>query len=231
MIHPSEETLERYAVAELVGNEAIAVRTHVEACAACQATIAALDVERAQLLTRQPPAALIAALERRRFSERRRSFRRVASVGGTLMAMAAALLIWVRPHGSYLGIKGGGLSVYVKHADAVRFLGADDRVNGGDALRFVVTLDRHELVRAWSIDDNGRVDALMPAPAEVGPGAVELAGSVLVETPCVSAWVVVAVGDAARLTPGAALDAQNRTATLGQLSAGGFHQRLTCELH
>jgi hypothetical protein len=54
-------------------------------------------------------------------------------------------------------------------------------VRPGDALRLMVTLDRRRLVRAWSIDDEGRIDALMSEPRALDPGATELDGSAVID--------------------------------------------------
>jgi hypothetical protein len=225
MSHPAEVILLRYSVDDLPSADGDAVRRHVETCAECRQALAILDADREALLSRTAPALLVASLERRRFAERQRHARWISGGVVTALAAAAALVLFVRVPRPSFGIKGGGLAVYAKRSETVRLLGPNDQVRPGDALRMVVTLDRRCLVRAWSVDDEGRVDALMPEPRQLGPGTVELEGSAVVEQPCVSGWLVVAVGEAARRTP----DGKTRTQTLSTLSDGGFTQRLTCE--
>jgi hypothetical protein len=228
MNHPAEELLLRYSVDDLRADEAEPVRSHVEGCAQCGRLLASLADERAALLARTPPASLIASLERRRFTERRRRLARWAGGATALASAAAVLLLLARPPKPPLGLKGGGLTVYVKRGESVRLLGANDLVRPGDALRLVVTLDRQRLVRTWSIDDEGRTDALMPQPRAVDPGTTELPGSAVIDRPCVSGWLVVAVGDAARLAPPSG-KREDRARLLSQLSEGGFTQRIACE--
>jgi hypothetical protein len=222
--HPAEDSLMRHSVGELPAAAADEVRAHVAACADCQRVLASLEAERTALLARTPATSLVAALERRHFARRRRTVARW-SAALTGVAAAAALLLFLRTPPPRIGVKGGGLAVYVKRGERVRLLGATDAVRPGDALRLVVTLDRQRLVRAWSIDDAGRVDALSAAPQKVGPGTSELDGSAVIEQPCVSGWLVVAVGEAARRTP----HGQDRNDLLTTLSDGGFTQRITCE--
>jgi hypothetical protein len=214
----------RYSVNDLPADEQEMVRRHVETCAECGEALSSLGREREALLQRMPSASLLASLERRRFAERRRAR---TLFGGSMTALlaAAALVLFMRTPSKPVGLKGGGLSIYVKRGQDVRPLGADERVRAGDALRLVLTLDRKSPVRIWSIDDQWRVDAIMPRARELGPGTIELDGSVVIENPCVSGWVVVSVGDSAYRTP----DGQSRVQSLTMLSRGGFSQRLTCE--
>ena len=225
MTHPTEESLMRYSVNDLPADELQSMRSHVEHCAECARALWSLDRDRQALLARTPAASLMASLERRRFIHRRRRRAILGSGLATAMAAAAVLVFFVRTPSKPSGIKGGGIAIYVKRGQDVRPLGADERVRSGDALRLVLTLERKSPVRVWAIDDEGRVDAIMSGARDLGPGTVELDNSAVIEAPCVSGWLVVAVGEAAHRMP----EGKSRAQSLTMLSRGGFSQRITCE--
>jgi len=96
--------LERYALGELAGAEARAIADHVAACPACRTCLGRIEGDARAL----PPLSAIAAPPPRRWLPR------LAWAGGLAAAVAALLLVVLRPAPSeiapsdHLRIKGGG---------------------------------------------------------------------------------------------------------------------------
>lgn len=198
MSHPSRITLERHSVEELPALDRAELERHLEACADCRAYAAELRGAAAAHRA-APPEPFVARVRARRRAEARRARWLGAGIAGAVAAAAVALLA-IRPERARppeeLAIKGGGVAIHRLRGGAVAPLGERDRVRAGDALRFVVTLDRPGRATAWIVDDAGRIDAIasrvaLPAGGAPLPDAVEL------EAPCRDSVLVVAIGDAA----------------------------------
>ena len=204
-LHPSQLALERHSVDDLPASERAALDRHLAACDACRASLdelcAAAAAHRAA-----SPAPFVAAVRARRHAELRRARWIGAAVAGAgALAAAAIAVIVLRPAGDPatgpgardVTLKGGGVAIHRKRGDAVAPIGERDRVRAGDALRFVVTLDRPGRVAAWMIDDVGRIDDLTSGRVELPAGGAPLPGAVEVEAPCRDSLLVVATGEAA----------------------------------
>jgi len=199
--------LERFALGELNGAAASAVRAHVDACPACRFCLEQIRDDRVAL----PALPALPAPPPRRWA-----WPRVLLGGGALAAAAAALLLWFVVRGpagpaavgdrelpgQRLGLKGGGALV----VSLVRDRDGDVAIDpasfaAGDRLKVRVTCDR--ATRIWADVvvyqvERGRRGASFPfepAALDCGnlvtlPGAFRLDGRA-------PAWICLAIGDTA----------------------------------
>jgi anti-sigma factor RsiW len=197
--HPSRITLERHSVDDLPPPERDEVERHAGACGDCRAYLGELR-EAAAAHRAAPPELFVARVRARRVAELRRA--RGIGVGiAVALAAAAGIAIFVtHPDPAAapdeVTLKGGGVAVHRRRGDAVAPLGERDRVRAGDALRFVVTLERPGRATAWVVDDAGRIDAIA-SRVELPAGGAPLPDAVEIEAPCRDSVLVVATGDLA----------------------------------
>ena len=106
--------LERYALAELDAPGARAVRTHLDACAACRAALASIEDDRVVLPPLPARRAVVATVKTPWY----RRWQLGAGLGG--LALAAALLVlWLRAPGGAAELDELGRRTRVKGAGAV----------------------------------------------------------------------------------------------------------------
>jgi hypothetical protein len=226
--HPSEPALERFSVDDLAPAAEAEIAAHVAECAACRGLLDELERARAARLAAAPPDRFVARVAARRARTRTR---RLISTGMVAFAAAAALLLMLRPRPD-VRLKGVGVVIQCRRDAEVHVLGSDEKIRAGDRLRVVVTRAEAGAVAAWFVDDHGRVDALLPEPAQLAAGEQALPGSAIVEAPCIDSWLVVATGEAANARVEATLRAavaHGVPAGTAWLPVGAFGRRLQCE--
>jgi Putative zinc-finger len=232
--HPSPEALERLWARDLPPEETDQVGAHAAECPSCKSYLDGLAAEDNSLLAALPPGAFVEQLERRiGAEERRRRLRRyVAGVAVTTLVAAALLLV---PRPAPERFKGGEVAALVVHRkrdEQVRRIETGMGIRAGDSLRVSVTLSRPAPAGVWFVDADGRVDALPGGGlVDLRAGEQTLPGTVVVDSPCVSLWVVAASGP-----PAAGLEQALRRSLAGGapgsdswLPPGAVARRLECE--
>ena len=173
--------LDRFLVGELDGAEAERVRAHLAGCVRCAG---AVDQMRTLREERLPPLRVVP------LPPRRRRWRH-ATAAGLGIAVAASLVLVLRPPGERVKGPGFALQMYVEHGGEVRRAGPGETVAPGDAVRFAVTAPAKAYVAVLSLDPRGHGSvyfplgaraALVEAGAEVAlPLGTRLDGTVGVE--------------------------------------------------
>ncbi len=156
--------LDRWMMGELGPADAETVGTHVSACAACSAAMAGMRGVREEVRALPLPPALVQVPRRRRVPG--------AAVAGAALALAASLLLVLRPAAPGERRKGPGieLTMYVQHGDEVRRAGPGERIAPGDAVRFAVSTPVPAYVAVLSLDAAGRASVYFPE----GPRAAQV---------------------------------------------------------
>lgn len=197
----SEHLRTRDLEAFAAGEPGVAGAGHIERCDSCRAQVAALLLERDELLARVPPATFVAAVAARRRTNGSRARRRAVAVlsglGLTVAAAAGVALVLRSPppstQTSGVRLKGVGVHVLRKRGEIVAPLEAADRVRAGDGLRLAITLSEPAGISVWFVDRAGRVDRYPGQPQfALAAGETLLPGSVVVDDPCVDMELVVA---------------------------------------
>jgi anti-sigma factor RsiW len=180
----SDFALDAWITGDLAGDRVTAVREHLAGCARCSSRSEELRNEEAKFAAEPLPPVL--ASPRRIVPRQVRWF---AAAG--LLAAALFVLVVVprrtdrdgeRTKGSPMGFR-----FYVDHAGNVRPGGPDERVEPGDALRFVFSTSDARYLAVLSVDGARRASTYYPAaggPAlqPPGPGFALPASTVLDET-------------------------------------------------
>jgi hypothetical protein len=172
----SDFAFDRRLAGEASAEEDARIGDHVRGCARCTERLGALRGER-DAFAREAPALKRAVLP----LARSRGSARVFGLAAGLLGLAAATVLVVRGAdfgagpGAATRTKGSGasLGVYVKHDGAVRAGGADERVEPGDALRFVYTTVAPRYLAVFSLDGAKRASVYYPdgdVAARVEPG-------------------------------------------------------------
>jgi hypothetical protein len=159
--------LDRWMMGELPAPDAEAVKTHLAGCSTCTETVAGMRAVREEVRALPLPAFLAGP-------ELRRS--RTSRLVGTalVLAVAASLVVALRPQLPSERLKGGGVSLgmYVQHGDEVRRTGPGEFVSPGDAVRFSITTPIPSYVAVLSVDPAGRAFIYFPQ----GDRAVRMPG-------------------------------------------------------
>jgi len=189
--HVSDFAFDRLITRELDGSaEGEQHRAHLAACATCAARYAKLVRDAAAFRRRAPLSAPATAARPLRRSARSPA-RRFRYAIGTLVAAAAALILFVRAGDDpdVRRMKGGlQLEVLVKHREgAVEQLLSGGTARPGEALRFRLSTPRAGFVALVSIDGAGAVSSYLPAAPRLSPiaaasgqlldGSIELDGT------------------------------------------------------
>ena len=156
--------LDRWMMGELEPTDAETVRTHVTACAGCSTALAGMRGVREELRTLPLPPALLT---------RRATWRPRAAWGTLGLAMAAGLLLVLRPAVPTERSKGAApaLAMYVQHGDEVRRAGPGEELAAGDAVRFAVSTPVPAFVAVLSLDPAGRAFVYFPEGDQAAPVA------------------------------------------------------------
>lgn len=146
--------LDRWMMGELDPADAESIRAHLTTCAGCSTAVAGMRGVREELRSLPLPPALLA----------RRTWKPRAALGTVGLALAAGLLLVLRPSLPTERSKGQGLalSMYVQHGDEVRLAGPGDTVAPGDAVRFAVTTPVAAYVAVLSLNPAGRAFVYFP---------------------------------------------------------------------
>jgi hypothetical protein len=189
--HPPAPRLEAVAA----GDDPGAIAAHLEACEACEAYVSRLEREAAAFRARVDPAAFVEAIRARAAASERRQGATVVWFVGPVVAVAAAVLLWLRVspavHTSTLST---GVSSSVASGDFARFKGGlsvaairerdgrQERLTGpfevepSDRIRIEIAVDREEPVTAGLLSDDGTWTLLQsPAALSVGTHYSDLA--------------------------------------------------------
>jgi len=157
----SDYAFDRWLAGHAAADQRQAIEQHVARCARCSARQARLQGEREAWRARTVPAALGSSSKPKRVA--------VPAVAAALALAAAAMLI-VR--GSSLapdeGVRSKGpqsIGFYVKHGDAVRRGAHGERVEPGDALRFLYTSEEDGFIAVLSVDAAQRGTIYFPNEA------------------------------------------------------------------
>lgn len=232
-MHPNRVLLDRFSVGDLDAAEQARIATHLSACDRCRALVDSACAEQKAAQSRQSVERFMTQLRERRERAERTRWLRLGVMGSatTGLLAAAAWLILLRPPVDTTRWKGAGFAVQrLRHGEA-QVLASSDRIRAGDSLRIVITQPKEQPVSAWMVDANGRVDALLPDGSVTLPaGQQALPGSLIVNSPCVDAWLVIASGDKAATLAATLRQSAARRVTMdeGWLPAGVMAQRLRC---
>jgi hypothetical protein len=189
--HLSSLLLERYSIGDVAADERAQAADHLAACAECQAALDQLLALQERSLAAHPAAPFMAQVSARHERERRRTRTLRWAGASTLVAAAAALMLWVRP-GADLRNKGGGMEIFVRRKGAVHVLAPRDRIAAGDELQVVLPPSEPGRAWAWMVDDRGEVDALTPDGVRVtGDRDVPLPFAATIDAPCRDLHLVV----------------------------------------
>lgn len=208
--HPSELALERHAVAELPSGERAALELHLGACARCQARLAELRADDARFAAElgSGPALerALAALSAEAAPPRRRWRAAAAAAGAMAMAAALALALWPSPPREFDGrSKGGGVLLEVVRRTPggdQAWLGDEQRVHPGDAIRFRVRSPAAGYLAVLGLDARGVVSVYAPEAEAMSAIAarqpVTLDGSIVLDDTLGAERLVAVVCPAAR---------------------------------
>ena len=175
--------LDRFLLGELSGPDAERVRAHVESCERCAPVVAQMRAQREEALPplrMNPPLKLVASApdEPRAIPMKPRAPRwwpRIAAAGAGMAAAALALIALQPPPAERTkGAGGFSIAMYVQHGDEVRRAGPDERLQGGDAIRFSVTAEASGYAAILSLDAAGTASVYFPQTeraAALGAGA------------------------------------------------------------
>jgi len=164
----SDLCLDERMAGELADAEARAADDHLAGCARCQRRHDQLAAGRARFRAALP------ALRRRRTA-----WPAATAIGGAL-AVAATVVLVVRPPATGTRTKGGArLGLVIARGDAMQIAGAGDRVHPGDTVSFLVTSARPTYVAVLSRDGAGRPSVYFPS----GPRAERVAAGRDVQLP------------------------------------------------
>ena len=152
--------LDRYAMGELDAEEAAQVAAHLGSCRRCGEAMDALRATAAEPL---PPLRPVEVAP----PPPRISRRSVAA--GIGLALAASVVMMVRPFGERTKGPRFALGMYVEHAGDVRRAGPGEVVSAGDALRFTVTAAEPVYVAVLSLDHAGNASIYYPPTGRAGP--------------------------------------------------------------
>jgi hypothetical protein len=198
--HPTDLTLERFAVDDLGHAAQAEVRAHVDGCTKCRGLLADLETTREADLTALRPDEFLVRVRARR--SRRMAHRKRVFAGGFALiaaAFAGTLLLLPRraaetsmPGLETMRLKGSGVAIYRKRGDRIAVLASTDTIRSGDALRVRLTVPRAGRFWVWFVDTQGQVDRLVEdEPIAMDAGEHTLEGSAVVEAPCRDLTLVV----------------------------------------
>jgi hypothetical protein len=142
---------------ELPPPDALAVKEHLSGCTTCTETVAGMRAVRDEVRTLPLPSIPgMAPPARPRTSG--------LVLGGLALALAASLVVALRPDTPLERPKGGGvaLGMYVQHGDEVRRAGPGEVVSPGDAVRFSISTPVPSYVAVLSVDPAGRAFIYFP---------------------------------------------------------------------
>jgi hypothetical protein len=188
MPHPPAPRLEAVAA----GDEPGPIAAHLEACEACAAYVSRLEREAAAFRARVDPAAFVEAIRARATTSEGGRGATVVWVVGPVVAVAAAVLLWLRvspavhtsprasssaPSSDVARFKGGLSVAAIRERD-----GRQERLTGpfevepSDRIRIEIAVDREEQVTAGLLSDDGTWMLLQsPAALSVGTHYSDLA--------------------------------------------------------
>jgi hypothetical protein len=148
--------LDRWMMGELEAADTETVGTHVSSCSTCLSAVAGIRGVREEVRTLPPPAALSRPAPRRRIPG--------AAVAGLGLALAATLIVVLRPPPATERSKGGGigLTMFVQHGTEVRRAAPGETVSPGDAIRFAVSTPTPAYVAVLSVDPLGKASVYFP---------------------------------------------------------------------
>lgn len=160
--------IDLWIAGELRAEEVERIRAHLSGCERC--TTASESLRATREGTALPPLREVGAARPRRTAR----LRGLAAAGAGL-ALAAGLVLFLRPDetGDRTKGPGVGLGMWVRHGDAVRRAGPGEVIAAGDAIRFAVTTPAPAWVAVLSLDPAGRASVYFPQgalAARVAPG-------------------------------------------------------------
>ena len=150
--------LDRYAMGELDAREAAQVAAHLGSCRLCGEAWDALRATHAEPL---PPLRLVEVAPPPRISRR-------SVAAGIGLALAASVVMMVRPFGERTKGPRFALGMYVDHGGEVRRAGPGEVVAAGDALRFTISAAEPVYVAVLSLDAAGNASIYYPPKDRAG---------------------------------------------------------------
>jgi hypothetical protein len=171
----SDFAVDRWLAGELHGAEAAALEGHAAGCARCGRRVDEIRSER-ETFAREAPPLLLA-------SRAPSAARRWMFAGSGAIAAAAGILLFLHAHDDspLTRTKGGAneLGFYVSHVGAVRVGVTGERVEPGDALRFVATSREPRYVAVLSLDGARHASVYYPSPsaATAAPSTLAVSGA------------------------------------------------------
>jgi hypothetical protein len=161
----SDLMLDRLLAGECSDEEARSANTHIEGCDGCRGRLETFGGDRDTFASRELP---LPGVARKRL---RRPPLAVWGIGGAVVAMAAAVLLLVRPKaqdgiGESTRLKGPShIGFYVKHGSSVSRGSDGQRVEPGDALRFTYSSGAPRYVAVLSVDGARHASVYFPDAA------------------------------------------------------------------
>ncbi len=162
---------------------------HVEGCASCQERLARFE-QVAQAA--RPQVAAILARAEAQHAERRGAAWRWWSLGASLVAAMAVLVVVARPVDE-VRTKGSGVAVQLfrQRAGEVMKVDSNDEFRPGDALRFVVDTTRPIAYALAEVEAGGKIIVHQRGKLEAGRTALE--GSLVLDDSHGTEWFVLVV--------------------------------------
>lgn len=161
----SDLAFDEWRAGELEGGARARLESHLASCERCRTRTDAQEQAAAAFLQRfpPPPQPAITAIGHEPRHERRRV--PWVAAGASLLAVAAALVLVVRPAGNETTRTKGGAHVafFVKRGERVFEGSSGERLQAGDRLRFTVTLQRAQHLAIFSRDARGVASVYYPA--------------------------------------------------------------------
>jgi hypothetical protein len=156
----SDFTLDQRVCGESDGDRAVAVQEHLAGCGRCSQRLEELRRERDAFAAEPWPPAPRAV----RSTPRRPPRWAVATVSVAAAIAALVLLVPRKDRDGETRTKGPhiGFRFFVDHAGKVRSGGPDERVEPGDALRFVFSTNEARYLAVLSVDGAGHASTYYP---------------------------------------------------------------------
>ena len=164
----SDLVLDRLLARECSVEEETSAKAHIDGCQVCRGRLAEFSKDCEVFAAREPPLPVLSAMRPRRPAQSTRSAWAIASA---VVSMAAGVVLFVRSRSSEgtdssTRLKGSShIGFYVKHGDNVSRGVPGQRVEPGDALRFVYSSPEPRYLAVLSVDAAGRASIYVPDAA------------------------------------------------------------------
>jgi hypothetical protein len=172
---PSNFTLDRYFVGELLVQESRALEAHLAHCAACQARWAALSQFNSSFAEPWPPLSVNTNRSAMRAPLQLSSppWKKLAVSGAfisAVSALAAVFMLSLQPSQNAEEVRTKGsvrLSYHISRDGTVWLAGPNEKLRENDKIQFVFRAAEPGFLAVFSVDGRGEVSSYYPAEGEV----------------------------------------------------------------